>query len=213
MIKNTYPGKFISIDGIDGSGKSTQINFIERYFSDKGYQIFSGHEPTNGEFGKAIHDILSGKLPIPKNPLKFQELYVRDRYEHLLLNIIPSLKKENSIYVADRYFLSTLAYGMAGGISFDSLIHIHEKILGRDFIVPDVMFIIDVDASLSAERLNKLKGKNIDFFEKKRDFLEKTAKEFLSLKEKFDNIYIINGNETIEKVSEEIEEVLNKKFI
>jgi dTMP kinase len=214
MINNPYPGKFISIDGIDGSGKSTQINFMKKYFSDKGYQIFSGHEPTGGEFGDTVHDILFGRLAMPEDPLEFQKLYVKDRKEHLLSDVIPSLKKENSIYIADRYFLSTLAYGMAGGVSFDDLVSIHEEILGSDFIVPDIMFVINVNVSLSMKRLDKLKGDaGMDIFEKRRDFLERVSEKFLSLKEKFDSIHIVNGNETIESVSKEIKDILNKKFI
>ena len=213
MINNPCPGKFISIDGIDGSGKSTQISFMKKYFSDKGYQIFSGHEPTGGKFGDMIHDVLFGRASMPEDPLEFQKLYVMDRKDHLISDIIPSLKNENSAYIADRYFLSTLAYGMAGGVSFDDLMAAHEEILGDNFIVPDIMFVVDVDAALAAQRLEKLKGAGRDEFEKKVDFLERVSKEFLSLKEKFDNIHIVNGNGKIKEVSKEIEIILNKGLI
>jgi len=210
MINNPYKGRFVSIDGIDGSGKSTQISFMKKYFSDKDYDVFFGHEPTDGKFGGMIHDILFGRVSMPEDPLEFQKLYIKDRKDHLVSEIIPSLKNDNSVYIADRYFLSTLAYGMAGGISFDELISAHEDILGDDFIIPDLMLVVDVDVSLSMERLVRLKGGTMDAFEKKKDFMERVAKEFLFLKEKFDAIHIIDGNMSIQKVSRKIEKILDK---
>ncbi len=212
MINNQYLGIFISIDGIDGSGKSSQINFIKKYFLNKNFKVFSGHEPTNSKFGKTIHKILFGKLPMPKNLLEFQKLYIKDRKEHLLLDVIPSLSKEKSVYISDRYFLSTLAYGMAGGVGFNEIMSCHEQILNKNFIIPDIMFVLDVEIELSFERLEKMKGENMDLFEKKKEFLERVLEKFLFLEEKFDNIYIINANDSKLGVSKQIEVILNKKF-
>ena len=210
MKNNPYPGRFISLDGIDGAGKSTQISFIKKYFLKKKYHVFSGHEPTKGKFGNLIHDILSAKAKMPKNQMEFQKLYIRDRKEHLSLDVIPALKKEKSVYVADRYFLSTLAYGMAGGLNFKDLILTHEKILKHNFIVPDLMFILNVDIELAMERLQKLKGESMDLFEKKKIFLKKTEDYFLFFKEKFDNIHIVDGNRQIKEVSQDIKNILDK---
>ncbi len=212
MIKNYYPGKFISVDGIDGSGKSTQVEFIKNWFLHHGYNVFFGREPSDSKIGSKLKKIIKKSKKVPEDPLKLQRMFIEDRKCHLQREIIPALKKENSVYVSDRYFLSTLAYGMAEGVSLDVLQKEHEEILKEDFILPDVMFVLDSDADIAIARLVAKKGeKKLEYFEKNYDILKKAAENFKILKDKFENIYFIESN-SIPEVTDDIRKILNEKF-
>ena len=150
---------FIALEGIDGSGKSTQIDFIVHWLETHGVvskNIFATREPTHaGEFGIKIRKILSGEAAMPVSPLEFQGFYVYDRKEHLKNVIMPHLQGENTIVICDRYFLSTFAYGRAGGVAHEYLIALHEKILGVGWVMPDITLLIDVNAKTAMTRLSQ----------------------------------------------------------
>ncbi|HLA25648.1 MAG TPA: dTMP kinase, partial [Patescibacteria group bacterium] len=144
MTINPHPGLFIAFEGIDGSGKSVQADFIAKSLADV-YKIGSGHilkihEPTTGHFGRAIKRMLTHKDKIPDNPLWFQELFVQDRKDNLARNVIPYLREKGNIVLSDRYVLSTFAYGMAQGLKYEDVERLHKEILGDDFIYPDITF-------------------------------------------------------------------------
>lgn len=218
MRQNPYPGKFIVIEGVDGSGKSTQIEFITRWLKEKNSSfsenILVTHEPFTSEFGLQARAILKGKVPPPEDPLVFQELYVKDRKRHLEDIIIPYLRRENALVLCDRYFLSTFAYGMAQGIAFDVFMELHQRILGDEFIIPDATFIIATDVETALLRLTHRKG-SLEYFEKKKDVMMATARQYVALAEKFPDTHLISGNRPIAEVSEAlcsaIEDVLQEK--
>lgn len=218
MLQNPYPGKFIVIEGIDGSGKSTQIEFITRWLKEKNSpfseNILITHEPFTSEFGLQARAILKGELPPPENPLAFQELYVKDRKKHLEDVIIPHLRQRNALVLCDRYFLSTFAYGMAQGISFDTFMELHQRILGDEFIVPDATFIIATDVETAMLRLVYRK-EPLEYFERKKNVMLATAQHYIALAEKFPNTHLIPGNRPIAEISEAlcsiIEDVLQEK--
>ncbi|MBI3671330.1 dTMP kinase [Candidatus Azambacteria bacterium] len=211
MIKNPYPGKFISIDGIDGAGKSTQLQFIEGWFENLGYKVYSGHEPTMGNTGSKVNKIIKNKKSAP-TPHELQKMFIEDRKEHLEGDIMPALKS-GAVYICDRYFLSTLAYGMAEGLSFDDLMADHEEILSNEFIVPDMMLVIDTPVEIALARLKSKKSeKDLEYFERKEDVMKKVSENFKSFKDKFENINFVSGYLSIPDVTNEVNEILNKKF-
>lgn len=213
MKANPYPGAFIVIEGIDGSGKSLQVDFIAEWLGTlagkRARNILTTHEPSDGEFGLRIKEILMFKRDVPATPLALQELYVRDRKEHLARVIIPHLEKEGNIVVCDRYALSTFAYGMASGIAYDAILNLHEALLGDLFIMPDVTCIIDTDPLTSSLRLVKKNGEeNLDYFERQREFLGTVARQFRGLAPRFPHAHVIAGDRPIAEVSEAIHKIL-----
>ncbi len=92
MQKNLYPGKFIVFEGLDGSGQSTQAGLLRDFLVEKDYQIVLTKEPTiESEAGREIRKILDEKI---KSESKYlQELFTKDRKEHLDNLITPSLKE------------------------------------------------------------------------------------------------------------------------
>ncbi|OGD32583.1 dTMP kinase [Candidatus Azambacteria bacterium RIFCSPHIGHO2_02_FULL_52_12] len=211
MRANPYPGAFIVIEGIDGSGKSLQADFIEQWLVDmqgkKARDVLKTHQPSKGAFGAHIRDILEGKEPAPEDPFAFQELYMKDRKEHMRDFIVPHLKK-GGVVIADRFFLSTFAYGMAHGASFEALRDAHERIVGDDWIIPDVTFLIDINPAVALVRLKaRAGGKSLEYFEKKEHFLERVAVAYRDLSKKFP-VRTVSGDRPIAEVSEAIHRIL-----
>lgn len=203
---------FIALEGIDGSGKSSQADFIVQWLTEHGLgkekEIVHTCEPTREGYGATIREVLEGRAPFPGS-IAFQELYVRDRKEHLEKFILPHLEKCD-IVISDRYFLSTLAYGMAGGVSFDAVMDLHTSIIGEKFIMPNITFLFDVSPDVAQERIQKRSGgAPLEHFEKKRDFLAAAAQNYRACAQKFPNIHILAGERSIPEVSAEIDSILS----
>src|SRR5438270_12163728 len=96
---NTYPGKYYAIEGIDGSGKTTQVQRLADYFKQQGKEVFITKEPTDEIIGTLIHQVLQQKIEIPS--ISLQYLFCADRAIHLQKEVIPALK-EGKIVLSDR---------------------------------------------------------------------------------------------------------------
>jgi len=199
MIKNFYPGKFIVFEGPDGSGQSTQASFLAEFFMKNGKDIVVTKEPTQtSEAGKRIKKILEEKIEI--DPMKLQKLYVDDREEHLNSLIIPALKK-GSIVICDRYLFSTLAFGKAHGADLEELIKMNDN-----FLYPDLIFFLNVDAKICIERIEKRADPKTLF--EKEERLAKVLKNYQDLALRFENIKVIDGEKSKEEVFEQIKSYL-----
>jgi len=199
MIDNIYPGKFIVIEGLDGSGQSTQATHLAEFLANRGQNTIVTKEPTmDSEAGRKIRKILADHIEI--NPLEFQKLYAQDRKEHLNNKIIPALK-EGKVVISDRYFFSTFAYGTAHGHNLKDLIE-----LNNNFLYPDLTFLLKVKPKVCIERIKK-RGSHIDLFEKEEK-LKKVWEVYKTFPEKFKNFHLINGERKIEEIAKEVREIL-----
>ena len=204
MEKNNYPGKFIVVEGPDGSGQTTQVARLKELFEDKGYEVVTTKEPTVvSEAGKKIKKILEEK--IETDPAEFQKLYVQDRREHLNNLIIPALK-EGKVVISDRYFFSTFAFGTAHGADLDMLIKMNDE-----FLYPDLTFLLKVRPEVCIDRIEK-RGDPKTLFEKQEQ-LSKVLNIYEKLPERFDDFYVIDGEKSIKEVSEEIKKVVLSKLL
>lgn len=202
MQKNPYPGKFIVFEGLDGSGQSTQTKLLGDFLKKERHQVILTKEPTlASQAGKKIKKILDEKIKI--EPAELQELFARDREEHLKNLILPALAKEE-IVISDRYFFSSFAYG-ALNLDLTWLIQ-----LNNNFILPDLTFFLDASAKICLERIKKRKTE-ITLFEKKEK-LEKVRENYRTILAKFDNIYTIDGGQSIEKILKEVKEIVINKL-
>ena len=105
MIINNFPGKFIVIEGLDGSGKSAQVDLVVNFLKEKGREVILTKEPTmDSDAGRKIKQALKKEIKI--DPLELQKLYAEDRREHLKNKVIPALKEEKFV-VSSRYAFST----------------------------------------------------------------------------------------------------------
>ena len=127
-------GKLIVVDGIDCSGKSTQIILLSRGLKECGINNIITHEPQKNEpIGNLIYEYLNTELP---DPYTFALLYSADRNEHIIKTIKPILEKGITV-ITDRYHCTTVAYQ---GVHYNK-----EKLwsLGWGFLLPDIVIIID----------------------------------------------------------------------
>lgn len=195
MIKHNYPGKFIVIEGLDGSGKSVQVDLLVNFLKSKGREVILTKEPTiESEAGRRIKKVL--KKEITMESLALQSLYVQDRKEHLENKVIPALK-EGKFVVSSRYAFSTFAYGGSEGLNVDHLIR-----LNKNFLLPDITIIIDVQPENCVKRIED-RGKSKEYFEE-LDTLRKVSEVYRKLPVMFENVFIVNGERLIPEVFEEV---------
>lgn len=164
---------FIVIEGIDGTGKSTQAQQLGGWLREQGREVIVDFEPTYGPFGKKLRDsFVSGRLA-PEEEL---ELFLADRREHVEQVIAPALAAGKTV-ILDRYYFSNMAY--QGAIGFDP-----GKIRRQNEAfapVPDLLFILDLDVDTALSRIGG-RGDTANEFEK-RENLERCREIFLSLKD------------------------------
>ncbi|MGI6335032.1 MAG: dTMP kinase [Minisyncoccales bacterium] len=195
-------GNFIVIEGIDGSGKSTQTKLLSDFLSQNGHHIILKKYP---EYGKPIGDLINNWLyskdydfNVEAQTLLYFADFIKDK-EYLENNL-----KNGKIILSDRYFTSTMVYQRIKGMPMSKL-----NILAQTFglIKPDKVIYLRISPETSFER--KLQQKELDRHEGDKKFLnvlfnnfEKTAKEC--------NWEIVDGEQPISKVTKDIINIINK---
>lgn len=210
MIKNTYPGKFIVFDGLDGSGMSTQTAKLADFLNEKNQKLKFGHtgthltkEPTSSLIGGLIKSQLTHDWKSSQECL--QLLFSADRAYHLEKEIIPLLER-GVIVICDRYFFSTLAYGSLAIQDFNWLLN-----LQKQFLVPDITFFLKVSPKICIERISKERFESTLF--EKEEMLGKVWKNYKKLAKRFKNIHVLNGERPVDKIAHDIQKIVIKKLL
>lgn len=200
-------GKFITIEGTDGSGKTTIIKHIEEYLKNLGLNVIVTREPGGVELSEKIRDLLLNCSMDSKTEVL---LFAASRREHILGKIIPELKK-GTIILCDRFLDSSVAYQAYGrNLNVDNVLKINEYVL--EGLEPDLTLYFNVDVELGISRTAS---------REKNNKLDNEKKEFYkSVKKGYDNMLIlhpnrireIDANKTIEEVKQDtikiVEELL-----
>lgn len=203
MPKKPHKGMFIVLEGLDGSGLSTQSGFLKKYFENKGYEVVATKEPTRqSEWGKKINRVLDKEESV--TPAELQKLFVKDRRWHLENVILPAIE-EGKIVISDRYLFSTIAFGSIA-CDFDWLVEIN-----KNFPLPDATFIIKVGPEMCLDRIGK-RGEGFKHFER-LESLSKSLEAYLKMPELFEKVYLVNGEPAKERVFEDIKTLLRKNFV
>ncbi len=188
-------GRFIVFEGIDGCGKSTQLKkFVEYLFaSDKYVHVVMTREPFKNV---NIRSVLREDDDATSKAEKLAQLFIEDRFVHARELIEPLLSAGVDV-VCDRYKLSTLAYQSAQGLDLKELIARHEGLP-----VPDLTFIVDVPASVAAQRMASDNRASLHKFEANIDFLEAVRTQFRRMPSALpqERIIIIDGAHNTEDV-------------
>ncbi|MDO4744312.1 MAG: dTMP kinase [Clostridia bacterium] len=205
-------GKFIVFEGIDGSGKSTQINLLAENLKKRGIETHKTLEPTYGMVGGVLHDILSGK--VSADPKVTASLFVADRLDHLL-NAEDGVCKcidDGKTVICDRYYFSSYAY-QSVEVPRDWVIAANR--LAAQTLRPDCTIFIDITAEVAMDRISKNR-QNVEIYES-LDRLGKVREGYLSafeLMKDEEKIFVIDGNRDPQKIAEEIENiVINEVFL
>ncbi len=167
---------FITFEGIEGSGKSSLIAQLKKYFKSSKLEAFFSKEPGGTDLGKEIRKILLN----PKysfDPTSELLLLLADRAEHVQKIIRPNLQK-NKLIFCDRYLDSTLAY-QGSGRNLDKKI-IREMFKALDFPIPDLTILLDLPVQIGLSRARK--RNKLDRFEKEDlNFHENVRRSYLDL--------------------------------
>ena len=206
-------GKFIVIEGIDGCGKTTQIDEISKWLPKSGLmkkdsQLIKTREPGGSLLGKKLRSLILDNNTNNK-PTSLAELllYSADRAEHVSKIISPALKKENWV-ISDRFSDSTLAYqGYGRNINLETIKNIESIVCQGES--PDLTIFLEISPEESILRRkheipDRMESEGIEFLEKVNEGFKLIAKE--------KNWVIISASQNIKTISNQIKEVLLKKF-
>ena len=185
-------GVLVNLEGIDGCGKSTQSKLLLEKLEGEGEKVIILKEPTKRPHGQKLWDVLHGKRKATNEEIL--ELFVLDRIQHVEEKIQPALD-DGTVILMDRYYYSSMAYQVAGGIDVEE---IREKHVFAP--KPDVVLIFDLPVSVALERV---KGhSDADEFEKE-EHLEKVREAYLDL-ENDPLVKIVDATGTPEGIFENV---------
>ncbi len=187
------PGKLIVFEGIDGTGKTTQLVLLARTLTDRGLPVVSTKEPTDGPFGRRIRELYTNRESVSRE--QELELFLADRREHVRTLLSPALSS-GKIILCDRYVLSTIAYQGAAGLDV-------QEILARNSFapVPALALLFMAAPKTGIDRITGGRRETLDDFEQ-ADSLARVAEIFASLRQPY--IRRIDATGSIEAVQQAV---------
>ncbi|MGJ8657282.1 MAG: dTMP kinase [Akkermansiaceae bacterium] len=188
-MKRSDTGLFIVIEGIDGTGKSTQAKMLKQALEDAGKTVVLDREPSDGPYGKILRDsATTGRL----SPQEELDLFHQDRKHHLDEIILPALNRGETV-ILDRYYFSTMAYQGQRGFDQQEIRETNLSFAPN----PDILFILDLCVDQARERIG-VRGDTTNEFEQ-RDALQYCRDTFLSVShEPF--AHIIDSSKSIPEI-------------
>ena len=207
-VKN--PGRFITLEGGEGAGKSTQIQVIKDYLLTRGNDVVVTREPGGTSEGQEIRNLLVSGDKDKWSPLSETLLILADRAAHLERIIRPALA-EGKYVVCDRFFDSTKAYqGVAGGLGLDVIHNLQQPVLGTT--LPDFTLLLDIDPEKGLRRAQE-RGGELRFESKTLAYHRTLRNAFLDFAaQEPDRIFVIDADRDVEAVSDDILAVLDERL-
>jgi len=188
-MKRSESGLFIVIEGIDGTGKTTQSKMLKQALEESGHTVVLDFEPTNGTYGKMLRDsAVTGRL----SPQEELDLFHKDRQQHVSELILPELE-QGHIVILDRYYFSTMAYQGQRGFDRAELRATNEAFAPE----PDILFILDLPVEVALKRIG-VRGDTANEFEQS-DALQYCRDTFLSVSDE-PYAHVINCEQSIEEI-------------
>lgn len=192
-------GILIAVEGIDGAGKTTQVDLLSRAFDNASEPFVSSKEPTDGKWGKLLRESAqNGRMTLDDE----LNAFIEDRKEHVANLIQPSLD-EGIIVILDRYFYSTIAYQGARGKDVGEL----DRMMREIAPTPDVVFLVDVDPNVGVSRISNSRLEIPNEFEDAK-YLADVRKIFNQLAKSNSEICTIDGHKDIAGVQKAIADYL-----
>ena len=202
-------GKFITLEGIDGAGKSTHLSWLENLLEGTGKSIVVTHEPGGTPLGEKLRTLLLDTSLTMHSETEALLMFAARR-EHLDKLILPALTKGDWV-ISDRFTDASFAYQGGGrGLSEDKLDDLECWVQGT--FQPDLTFYFDVTSKLGRKRLNN-RGDGVestDRFEKEKDeFFDRVRESYLKRARKFSHrIHIIDSSQSLEDIRLELKDII-----
>lgn len=203
-------GKFIVFEGIDGSGKSTQIELLRSKLQSIGQEVHMTTEPTDRPVGRLIRQILKKEIETSEETLA--ALFVADRLDHIqnTENGMASILENGTHVISDRYYWSSFAYH---GLSMPISKVVEMNDICHQFLQPDLTIYLDLTAEESMQRITKRNEKKEKF--ETLELLQAIRQNYFIAFEKYKKdaeIKVINANQGIESCAAEIWDLLEPHF-
>ncbi len=202
-------GKFIVFEGIDGSGKSTQMKLLSRYLGEHSVPIVCTHEPTDSPFGKLVHACMDGSVDTGEHTIA--AMFAADRLDHIQNPVYGILKQleEGITVLCDRYYFSSFAYN-GGFVPLEWVEELNRPAM--ELLRPDLVLFIDLPPEKGMERVSRREERErYETLEKQ----QKTREKFLEVFEKYsdsEHIVIVKSEEEKERTQDGIRKAVDALF-
>ena len=202
----------ITLEGVEGSGKSTLIQYLKELIESIGKKVIVTREPGGIEISEQIRSVILDTENTKMDGRTEALLYAAARRQHLVERIIPALK-EGNVVLCDRFIDSSLAYqGYARGLGIDEVLSINEFAIGG--FMPNLTLYLDLDPQIGLSRIRKNKGREVNrldleeisFHLKVREGYEEVIKRFP------DRIVRVDANQELDKVLSDTKQILLEKL-
>ena len=198
-------GLFITFEGGDGCGKTTQIKLLDEYLRNKGYKTLLTREPGSKGLGEKVREILlnyDGDV----SPVCESFLFLADRAQNVDCLIKPALE-EGTIVICDRHTDSSVAYqGYGRGLDIDRIKKLNS--IATSGLNPDLTIVLDVDVETSQKRVgaekDRMESAGIEFFERVRQGYLEIAKQ------EPERVKVVDSTKTINEIHKEILELVGR---
>lgn len=195
-------GRFIVFEGIDGSGKTTQITLLKEKLESLGIPVYLTREPTDGPYGSMLHTIMTGRLDAC--PETIAAMYVADRMDHIKnsRNGLAKKVEEGVTVISDRYYFSSYAY-QGAHMSMDWTIMANS--ICADALRPDLNLFLDLTPEVSFARISQNRS-DFEIYEK-LDNLKNTRDKYFEAFDKLkdeEKVAVIDADCSVEQLSERI---------
>ena len=196
--------KFIVFEGIDGAGKTTQINLLRDALAARGIDCYITAEPTDMPSGRRIREALSGR--VPSTTAQMAEMFATDRVNH---NIdteqgIEKMLKDGKTVISDRYYYSSLAY-QGAELGFETVAKLNLE--NESIRTPDLCIFLDLTPEQSLDRIQSRADVPKEIYEN-YEYLDKTRKMFFDvfdrLRKRGERIVLVDASGSVELIAQSI---------
>lgn len=199
MSGAAHPGLFITLEGGDGSGKSTQAGLLEAWLTDAGHTVVRTREPGGTDLGNELREIVlhrRGDIAPRAEAL----LYAADRAHHIATKVRPALER-GEVVIQDRYLDSSVAYQGAGRV-LDGIQVRDLSLWAAEGLLPDVTILLDLDESVGRARLDQARTRYDRLEAEKNDFHARVRASYLELAAaEPERFLVLNATDTVESIA------------
>jgi dTMP kinase len=205
-------GRFITVEGVEGAGKSTQVAHLARWLRACGHEVYTTSEPDGSPLGPSVRRLLAERSPL--DPLTECFLFATARAEHVRRVVRPALER-GTVVVCDRYTDSTVAYqGYGRGVPLEVVGELNR--LATDGLVPDVTLVLDLDVAEGLRRVRERPDEPLgpDPFERLGlEFHERVRKAYRDIQEREpDRVELVDAREPEAAVAATIRRVVARRL-
>lgn len=206
-------GYFISVEGGEGSGKSSVIKEVVNKLIESGYtNIISSREPGGIKISNQIREVILDKENTNMDSITEAFLFAASRRQHVVEKILPALN-DNAIFICDRYIDSSYVYqGYAGNIGLERVIAINE--IATDGCIPNLTILFDVDPRVGLERINKDKNREVNRLDLARiEYHDKVREGYRKVADIYkERIVVVDASKGFNEVVEDVFNIIKKKL-